>query len=86
MVRPENIMILFVLISIFLLIKLLKNKNLNSKNYIILLISLFLVGSIKLNGFIYVLCFFGFLLLAALESSAFYLAVYLYEVEIIDVI
>ncbi len=62
MARPENIMILFVLISIYLLIKLLKDKNLNTKNYIILLFSLFLIGSIKLNGFIYVLCFFVFLL------------------------
>ena len=62
MVRPENIIILFVLMSLYFLIKLLKNKNLNKNNYIILLISLFLVGSIKLNGFIYVLCFFTFLL------------------------
>jgi len=62
MARPENIIILFVLISIYLLIKLLEDKNLSTKNYIILLFSLFLVGSIKLNGFIYVLCFFGFLL------------------------
>ena len=51
MARPENLMILFVLISTYLLIKLLNNKNLNKKNYIVLLTSLIFVGSIKLNGF-----------------------------------
>ena len=62
MARPENLMILFVLISTYLLIKLLNNKNLNKKNYIVLLTSLIFVGSIKLNGFIFVLYFFTFLL------------------------
>ncbi len=62
MARPENLMILFVLISIYLLMKLLNNKKLNKKNYVVLLISLIVIGSIKLNGFVYVLYFFTFLL------------------------
>ena len=63
MVRPENLIILCTLISFYFLNKLLINNYLNTKNFIILSIVLFTIGSAKMNGFYYNLCFFFFLLI-----------------------
>ena len=63
MAKPENLIILGSIISFYFLHKLFKKDHLSSKNFLILFLTLFFIGSAKLNGFYYVLCFFIFLLL-----------------------
>ena len=80
MVKPENLIILCVLISFYLLNKLLKKNNFNKKNFIILFFILFIIGTAKLNGFYYVICFFTFLLIVYKKNiKIFKLSIYVFS-------
>ena len=80
MVKPENLIILCVLISFYFLNKLLKKNNFNKKNFITLFFLLFLIGTAKMNGFYYVLCFFIFLLIIYKNNfKIFKLSIYVFS-------
>ena len=80
MVKPENLIILCVLISFYFLNKLLKKNNFSKKNFITLFFVLFIIGTAKLNGFYYVLCFFIFLLIVYKKNfEIFKLSIYVFS-------
>ena len=81
MVKPENLIILCVLISFYFLNKLLKKNNFNKKNFLTLFFLLFLIGTAKMNGFYYVLCFFIFLLIIYKNNfEIFKLSIYVFSI------
>ena len=63
MVRPENLIILLVLVSFIYLFRIMKQTEFKKKDIFIFSICLFLIGTTKINGFCYLLCLFFFLLI-----------------------
>ncbi len=62
MARPENLIFTVIIFASYYIFKFFNEQKLEKKNFWILTISLFIIGSQKMNGFIYVFIFFSFCL------------------------
>ena len=62
MVRPENLIFTVIIFASYYIYKFFNEQKLEKKHFWILAISLFIIGSQKFNGFVYVFIFFSFCL------------------------